>query len=150
MPDREVHQLAGAIAGAVYAALQASGERSDHKATEILGGFVAGKFAGCLPDKIDPPVSPRHRHIGHGVVPCGVAGIGIHMKMTAWQQSLRAMANEYASRRAGTEDPLLRLFYGLVEYLCRATAGAVSGFIAGYGSHLFLDAKTPNRLPLIG
>jgi hypothetical protein len=149
MSNREVHQLAGAIVGAAYAALQARGERSDYKTAEIIGGFVAGKFAGCLPDKIDPPASPRHRSVGHGVIPCGVAGIGIHTKMAEWQQSLRTKANEYATKRAGTEDPLLHLFYGLIEYLYRFAAGAASGFVAGYGSHLFLDARTRSGLPLI-
>jgi len=45
--------------------------------------------------------------------------------------------------------PLERLWQGLVELLCRIGAGALAGLLAGYCSHVALDALTPAGLPLL-
>ena len=40
--------------------------------SKTIRAMFTGGYSSRLPDLIDPPSSPRHRHIGHAVVPMGV------------------------------------------------------------------------------
>ena len=52
----------------------ASNEKPLNVLIEAAGGAAGGWLGARLPDMIDPPTSPRHRSIGHGIIPTGSAG----------------------------------------------------------------------------
>jgi hypothetical protein len=84
------------------------------------------------------------------VVPNVAAGRFLVKRLPACQLALRAEADRHAARwQNGASGPeAVGAFLG--EVLCRLSAGALPGLIAGYVSHLALDLGTPRRLPLIG
>jgi hypothetical protein len=62
---------------------------------------------------------------------------------------LSAKADRHAELRRAAVTLLERLWHGIMELLCRLVSGALAGLIAGYGSHVMLDARTPAGIPLI-
>lgn len=150
MPNRNVHWPVGAVTGAGYATYMANGQCSSHIIAEVAGGVLGGIGGGLLPDYIDAPVSPRHRAEAHSVALTGAAGRYLSSQLPAWQTSLRAQAGHYAQMRSLATSPFAQFLYWLLELACRFTSGVVAGFLAGYASHLVLDALTPSSLPLLG
>jgi membrane-bound metal-dependent hydrolase YbcI (DUF457 family) len=149
MPNRDVHVIAGAMAGGGYALYMSQTQPRWHMVAELAGGILGGIAGGIVPDRIDLPTSPRHRAEAHSVAITGVAGRVIGEYLPSWQASLRHQADRYAALRAQSTLPLEQLFLWLAENACRMLAGAIAGVLAGYGSHLILDALTPSSLPLI-
>lgn len=150
MPNRNVHWPVGAVAGAGYATYMANGQRSSHVMAEVAGGVLGGIGGGLLPDYIDAPVSPCHRAEAHSVALTGVAGGYLSSQLPAWQASLRTQAERYAQMRSLAASPCAQFFYWLLELAFRFASGVLAGLLAGYASHLVLDALTPSSLPLLG
>lgn len=149
MPNRFVHCVTGVTAGSLAAAYKAHGQKRHHTMIEIAGGAAAGYLGARLPDIIDPPTSPNHRGIGHGALTATGAGVGIASIIDECQAWLRAGADEMRCKAESEENPALKASYQIAEYLLRALAGAIAGFVLGYGSHLFLDGFSPSGLPLL-
>lgn len=149
MSDSRTHRAIGTIAGGGYALAKAQRQLPEHLALEVLGGLLAGNLGARLPDVFDPPLHPGHRALAHGVVPVVAVGQAAVGALDGWQTQLRAAAARRAALRASAETPLERLWHALVELLCRLGAGALAGLLAGYGSHVALDAFTPSSLPLL-
>lgn len=148
MANGSVHHLAGAIAGGSTAYICADGQLPPDRVVEMVGGALAGYYGSFLPDIIDPPLHPNHRSVGHGVVPIGTVGSWAISNLPAWQSYLREKADGHARARLHSHDDATRLWHAACENFFRLLAGMVAGFIAGYGSHLVLDAITPRSLPL--
>ncbi|MBN1611872.1 MAG: metal-dependent hydrolase [Polyangiaceae bacterium] len=144
MSDSRTHRRVGATAGAVTALCRAQSADPLHVLLEVIGGAVGGR----TPDPIDVSNIPRHRGIAHGVVPVTVAGVGFGRTLGDAQQRMRAEAARRAELRRVATTALERLWHALIELVCRLGAGALAGFLPGYGSHLALDAFTPAGLPL--
>lgn len=96
----------------------------------------------------DPPTSPRHRSVGHGVFTSGAALIWLARQVPRLQAALRqprssprALAGEPSAGPRGASGP----FDPIGHFL----AGVAVGFVAGYASHLLLDAMTPAGLPAV-
>ena len=149
MPNRDVHFHVGAVAGGGYALYMSYGQASWHVVAETAGGVLGGIAGGLLPDRIDTPSSPWHRAEAHSVAITGVAGRFVSEQLPDWQASLRRQADRYALMRAQSPSPLQQFFLWLAEWACRFLAGAIAGLLAGYASHLVLDALTPSSLPLV-
>ncbi len=149
MPNRKTHKKVGAAFGAGAAFLKSSGQPMEYRLIEALGGAFGGYYGGIMPDIFDPATSPNHRSWGHGVIP--VAGVARYTipNVGDWQKNLRDLANTCAARRENAQTEADAFLYGAAEIACRLGVGAVPGLIAGYISHLVLDAGTPKRLPLI-
>ncbi len=149
MPNARVHKVSGGVAGAGYALIRAKGQSGGHVIIETFGGAVGGTLGGLAPDRLDPPLWPGHRSVGHGLVPVAVAGDAVRRRVDGWQQSLRAEAERHAQTAAAATEPLDRLLHGFLELLFRFLAGLAAGFAAGYISHVALDAFSPAGLPLL-
>lgn len=145
MSDGRTHRAIGTITGGGYALAKAQRRPPEHLALEVLGGLLAGNLGARLPDVFDPPLHPGHRVLAHGVVPVLAGGRAAVGALDGWQTQLRAAAGRRAALRASAGAPLERLWHALAELLCRLGAGA----LAGYGSHVALDAFTPASLPLL-
>lgn len=149
MPNRDFHCVAGAAVGAAYAAYQSKEETRLQQVVEALGGAFGGYVGGRLPDVIDPPVSPRHRSIGHGAVPVALAAWGAISLLDQWQIMLRRKAFEVEAARDRLSNDALRAGYTAFAALLRLLAGLLAGLVAGYVSHVALDSMTPCGLPFI-
>jgi hypothetical protein len=148
MPNRRVHQAIGAAAGAGYAACRVRSENASHDWAEVLGGTFGGILGGAMPDQIDPPVNPRHRSLGHGVIP-SVAVVKLYYgRLDHIQARLRGNADEHTARAKSIENRGARFIHHVLSLIFRLLAGAAAGLLAGYVSHLALDALTPSGLPL--
>ena len=148
MPNRAFHDFTSVGAGAVMACAMAGEQPNGRMVLEVAGGAFGGFVGGRLPDKIDPPTSPNHRHVGHGVLTVGGTGAILWNLMVDCQEALRAKADELATERENMEDGFWKLLNQLFEWLCRFLAGAMPGVVGGYGMHLLMDATTARGLPL--
>lgn len=149
MSNSRTHRAIGTVAGAGYALTKANQQAPEHVLLEVFGGALAGNFGARLPDVFDPPLHPGHRSLAHGIVPVAAAGRAAMNALDGWQAQLRAEANRRAGLRQSAATTLERFWQYLVEILCRLGAGALAGLLAGYGSHVALDAFTPASLPLL-
>ena len=148
MSNGRTHRTVGTVAGAAFAGYQARGQPATLIGAEMLGGAIAGNFGARLPDRIDPPTSPRHRSVGHGVVPVGATGAVALSAASNIQGRLRLEAARQRQLSESASNPLATFWHWLMSVLCHVGAGAVAGVIAGYGSHLALDICTPAGLPV--
>lgn len=149
MPNYKTHQFGGAIGGGAFAYYCARGQEPQAVLLETMSGALTGSIIGVVPDRIDPPNSPRHRSAGHGVVPVAIGTTAYLKNLDSWQNSLRSIAQEHTISRSQTDSFWSQLWHLLVEILCRIAAGALAGIAGGYISHLALDATTPMGLPIL-
>jgi len=155
MPNAPTHSLAGTLSGGTLALYRAREQAPWHQALETLGGALAGYAGGRAPDSafIDPAtLGPNHRRFGHSWV---VLAGGVYVAdavISAWERFCRKRAEAAAHRLATdpTIDGLTRAGLMMLEGVWRIAAGALAGFIAGYTSHLVLDAFTARSLPAFG
>ncbi len=150
MPDGKTHRRVGAIAGAVYAGCRAPTEAATNLWLESFGGAVGGSIGGGLPDLMDPPVSPWHRSLAHGVAPVGLLGVAWMERLEEWRSRLRAEAARCSALKSDATSFARVLWLTLFEWFCRIASGALAGLLAGYVSHLVLDAFTPRSVPVFG
>jgi hypothetical protein len=151
MPNRAVHDVAGTAAGGLLAVLSAGEQPNERIFVECLGGCVGGLLASRLPDKIDPPLCPNHRDVGHAVLVVGGGLAALWPAIRSGQEALRSYADSLAAQRttSNSMSDFEKFCAWLLEMICRLLAGAVAGAIGGYGSHLALDAGTSRGLPLL-
>lgn len=150
MPNGKTHQVVGAASGAAYAAYLAQNETDANWVFEALGGAIGGTYAARLPDIIDPATSPNHRSIAHGMIP---VSYGVHWSNNQakdLQVTLREFAKSQAEKSESSDRPLECLAHGLLAIFSTIVCGAVVGAVAGYTSHVVLDAMTPAGLPVVG
>jgi len=149
MPNCDVHWKTGAAVGGGYAGYLAWGQPMPHVLTETAGGVLGGTVGGLLPDWIDAPTSPRHRAEAHSIAISGVCGYYLKDQILPRQSSLRDRAEGYAQARRANREPLVQLWFGLLEFILRFVAGVLAGLLGGYASHLALDSLTPACLPIL-
>lgn len=151
MPNRAVHDVAGTASGALFAVLRAGNQSNPQIFLESLGGCIGGFAASRLPDIIDPPICPNHRDVGHSIVVVGGVYVAVWKGLNNTQQALRAHAEQLATRRetSNSMSDFKKFLSQCVEAICYILAGVISGAIAGYVSHLALDAGSARGLPLL-
>lgn len=147
--NRRAHESAGGAVGAFAALIATPGAAWRDRGVEIAGGYFGGIVGARAPDVFDPPTSPRHRDLGHGIVPVGLVVVALLRVLPAWQAELRTVADRHRNAAARSENRWTAAIHSLIELLCRFASGAVAGIVAGYVSHLALDAMTPAGLPII-
>jgi hypothetical protein len=149
MANGAVHVEAGLVVGGA-AAFASSADRTGYeRLVEVIGGVLAGRAGAMLPDRIDPPTHPRHRSLGHGVLP----NIGIWSYVLShaheFQELLRSKAAEQRQARDWAQCWWEKLCCLLLELGYLLLSGGIVGLPAGYVSHLALDSFTPCGLPLL-
>lgn len=144
------HQSVGFVGGGITAWYLASGQSAADRLIETIGGAVAGVAGAKAPDWIDPPTSPRHRSLGHGLIPIGTLASWAISNLRGWQESLRSEAIALQAELRAESCGLRRVLLQLGILGCLLAAGAIGGFILGYLSHVVLDATTPTSIPWIG
>jgi membrane-bound metal-dependent hydrolase YbcI (DUF457 family) len=149
MPNRNVHVPVGMASGLAYSLYLTQDQKGNDQLLEVLGGVVGGYFGGRLPDVLEPANSSMHRAFAHSTTTGVSLVFGTHAVAQEWAQFFREKAAHLQHRRRTTPmsegDLTLNLFF---ELILRVSAGILPGLIAGYASHLALDACTSRSLPL--
>jgi hypothetical protein len=149
MPNRRMHVAVGAPTGLAYAAINSLNQDYLNAAIEMFGGLCGGGVGAVLPDIIDPPCHPRHRSVGHGLVPVGSAAAFWAKNLPSSQKRLRELADQHRGQRAVADDGLEAFGHLLMELIFRFLVGLAAGIGAGYISHIILDLGTPCCIPLV-
>jgi hypothetical protein len=149
MPSRNIHIAVGTPAGLLFAVHKSHGQNDLTRIVEAGGGLFGGLLGALAPDLIDPPTSPCHRSVGHGLLPVAACAAAWTLSLNAWQSELRRMADLQRVLAIQCADPVAKLWYALIETVLRLLAGIVAGLLAGYLSHVALDFCTPGCLPLV-
>lgn len=150
MADGRVHRRVGAVAGAALAFAMSKGQPVWHRIIELVGGAIAGLFAGLLPDILEPAKKdPNHRRLIHGLLLNAGLITFFARRLRPCQSFLRSRADSEATLRKQAQTTGSKIWHWSLEISHRLLAGAAAGALAGYGSHLILDAFTPRSLPLI-
>ena len=141
MPNGRAHRRLGAFAGGAAALWQAREEPTRELCVETIGGVVGGILGGMLPDRFDPPTSPRHRGAHHSVLLLIVLA---HVVLDEQRRACRKSA--YSAMRFGPG----RLEPTLASNAWLFTSGFMTGLQWGYVSHLGADLVTGKAgLPLL-
>ncbi len=152
MPDGRTHKLVGLTAGIGYAGFQAKDQTAENWLVEVTGGAFGGYLGGLLPDVLEPAISSRHRDVAHSVAIGGTI-VSLRGKLATLESSCREKAEKCKAIRLaqGTSaaDPLSHFILSICEMFWRLLAGVLNGLVAGYVSHLALDATIGQRsIPL--
>src|SRR5688572_24520516 len=97
MPNREFHCRTSTIIGATAAFCRTESRRPAEIAVEVIGGAIGGNIGGRLPDILDPPFSPNHRSLAHGVLSAGPLLLWIMQQLERGQAWCRNEAARHAS-----------------------------------------------------
>ena len=148
MPNGRTHTWVGAASGSAVAVYRGRQQPLLNVVLEGLGGGIGGYLGGKVPDILEPASHPGHRDFCHSWTAGGVLATGL-TALEKWEVHCREKAADIRTQRLATPSPGLAtsLFQILVEILWSLAAGVLSGFGAGYISHLLLDATTPRGLP---
>ncbi len=149
MPRRSVHLAAGVLCGAGLALLTTGGLPDRDRVPELLGAGLAGALGGLLPDILEPAsAGPHHRALAHSLV----AAFGLsRVDWLGQVRALRAQADQLHAAAAADGCPVAERDRLIGRAWCtHLAAGLLLGAVAGYGSHLALDAGTPKGLPMLG
>lgn len=149
MPNFMEHERIAGLSGAGAAAYEARQQELPVMLAEIFGGYMGGKIGGRVPDLIDPPTSPNHRSIGHGVIPNGTLFVKTFEFATDLRRNIRQWAAEAKARSERSEDPVEAIIQFGLYMLLHFVAGMIAGMPAGHISHLLADSMTKKGLPLI-
>ena len=147
MPRRSTHAQVGALAGVGAAAFRSRHAPAEHRILETVGGAIGGLCGGLLPDLIEPAETPNHRSIAHSAIAGGALTLA---RLAEWQAACRTAADN--STKLSLLHPIGSPERSSAEWdalLWRLFAGFLVGLVAGYASHLALDAGTPRGLPFI-
>jgi membrane-bound metal-dependent hydrolase YbcI (DUF457 family) len=161
MPGRKAHRIVGTASGGIYAAHRARNQVGLNHLSEVLGGCVGGYVGGRAPDVLEPAISSWHRGTFHSAT-AGAGIVSLTQALSAWVDFCRAQAiNARAVPTKAVEtltgivyvpqprNGIEKFFSNLLELFWSFLAGLTNGFVAGYGSHLALDAFTPRSIPIL-
>lgn len=149
MANSKTHAAFGVVAGAGAAAYLARNEEPLAFALETLGGITGGLLGAAMPDLLEPALSPLHRGVAHGVA---VGSVGVAGALTKGAEALawaRRLEQDLEEELRGEVDANRKALLAIKLALLHLAIGAIVGFLAGYASHLVLDAGTPRSLPLL-
>jgi membrane-bound metal-dependent hydrolase YbcI (DUF457 family) len=148
MPGYKVHSICGGASGLAAGLMSLELVPQEHRTMHLAACTLGGVLGGRLPDLLEPATSPNHRGVCHS----GIAVTGLIAAVQAnWQAVCRERAvacdNVALSLPADSSE---RANEEMKALLWRAFASLLTGLVAGYASHLLLDAGTERSLPLLG
>ena len=147
MPRKSTHLTAGSASGAVVGLLTCRSLPQEHQLVHVAFATIGGALGGLAPDVLEPAISPNHRSLFHSLAAGG--GIGA-AALAEWQADCHRAAAACDTRAScAPPDSRERSNEENKAFLWRALAGLIVGFLAGYASHLLMDAGTRKSLPLI-
>jgi len=143
------HKLAGGVVGAGAALLTAHGQSDLEIITEGLAGIAGGILGAKIPDLAEPATSSWHRGPVHSCTAASMslaAGVTAINELETWCDR-RVEGLRFSRAIARTPEDAQRFTLEILFWL--ALVALFKGMLAGYLSHLALDATTPRCIPLI-
>ena len=149
MPNGRIHHRIGRLAGGAYAAARAGRSTVGDPIAEGLAGLLVGGPVGAsLPD-IFEPACWNHRRVAHSLT-AGSALVLTADWTEVWAENCRQRSFQHRQLAADTARPVpAQLWHSLLALFWSALAGCLNGILAGYVSHLALDALTPASIPIL-
>lgn len=154
MPNFKTHLASGVGSAVVVAAVTIDSVPQDMRLFYCLGLAIGGAIGGTLPDQLEPALHPHHRQFFHSLAV--LAGVGhqalatgslVASGVSCWQEEAARL--RVARARSVPSSPECQRLYWREGFYHLAT-GLVRGGLAGYSTHLVLDARTTFSLPLLG
>jgi hypothetical protein len=149
MPDGTVHQGVGVLCGVGAAWAVSADQVPVVRLLRAAAGALGGLHGGQMPDLLEPAISPLHRAIAHDALTLFGGGSIVVVKGRAQLDTMNARIRELEMVLEGAAG-LQRFVVALAIVLGHLLVGYLTGFAAGYASHLVLDACTPRSLPMLG
>lgn len=149
MSSGRVHKTVGVISGVGAVYLHNHSSQSQHYLTDYVGGIIGGYIGAKLADIIDPPTSPNHRSIGHGVIQNSMITKFVFENISEFRNHCFQQAQIFHEQADQCRDELLKFWFKIRAEAYKFVAGLALGLITGHVSHLALDSTTPKSLPLI-
>ena len=147
MPRRPTHLAIGGASGVVTGVLTCGLLPKEHQLLHVAFAGIGGTLGGLAPDVLEPAICPNHRSLFHSLAAAGGVGAA---GFAEWQADCYRAASACDERaRYAPLGSSERSNEEIKAFLWRALAGLIVGFLAGYASHLILDAATPKSLPII-
>lgn len=143
------HKIVGTAVGGGRALIAARGQSTPNQIVEVLGGALAGSWAGNLPDALEPALHPGHRKAAHSLA-VGAAAMIADSSLRRVAVSCRDWADELRARRLNSDGVLASILLWIAEMVLRGVTGACHAIVPAYLSHLVLDVTTPRGLPVFG
>lgn len=140
----------GAVTGGAAAFLVSRDETPLVVALRTVAGVLGGCHGGALPDLLEPATSPTHRSLAHSLL--ALAG-GTSAILSTGDEGLRSARSRVAELETELEratDNGQRFLLAVRVALWQLLIGYAVGLVAGYASHLVLDASTSRSLPAVG
>lgn len=150
MANHRTHLRAGAISGAIAAAYCGRAESPAQMISETLGGAIGGALGAQVPDLLEPALHSWHRSTAHSAT-AGVAVTATGFDIAQqWLSYCRRKALEHSRLQRESNEPIMQVLHSVMAWLWATLAGVAPGIVAGYLSHLALDACTPRSIPIFG
>jgi len=144
----KAHRFAGVISGGGAAFFASRGQTNLEVIVESMAGIAAGALGAKFPDWAEPATSSWHRgpvhSVGTGIWSLGIGIAGIMELQSFCDQRIANL--RYC--RALAQTPEAIQWYTLEIFFWLAVVASLKGLLAGYLSHLALDATTPRSVPL--
>ncbi len=149
MPNKNVHVPVGMASGLAYSLYLTRNQQGDDRLLEALGALIGGYWGGRLPDVLEPANSSMHRAFAHSASTGAALTLAAHTAAEEWSFFFRERAAELQHQRETNPMSDIGLIINAVfGVILRVAAGIGPGLIAGYASHLAMDACTSRSLPL--
>lgn len=149
MPNRNVHSVVGVIAGSSYSLYLSKGQERESRMWEAIGAGIGGHLGSRLPDIINPATHTGHRAFAHSLVAGTVSAASANEIASSWTKTFREIADTLKDKsQCEGNSQFERDMYLILEVFTRIAAGIGPGLVAGYVSHLALDATTRRSLPV--
>ena len=136
MPSRPIHIATSTPGGAGYDFCKSN--RQD--LLDFAGSARGGYCGGILPVRIALPLHPGHRSFGRRFCPVFAGPAFLNRGLDGWQNRLWQLADEHASRRSQSTDPITTAWQAFAELALRSTSGFRVGIGARYITHVALLA----------
>lgn len=111
---------------------------------------MGGAIGECAPDILEPSYGPTHRGPAHSLSALALIGKVAYYQLGKRQAAVRRWAHQCAAKRVACgPGSILAFAWAIAEAALRLMAGLLAGVVAGYVSHVALDALTPSGMAVI-
>lgn len=146
--NRNFHTTAGVCSALSVSAIYPR-YKSEDLLHQLIGLSIGGYLGARLPDILDPPTNPRHRSLGHGILPCTYSLNFLWESLSPeWEIFFIKKAEYFQRLHNNSSDPFMKVIYFLLMQLSHFFVWMCKGLIIGYASHLLSDFTTPMGLPI--
>jgi membrane-bound metal-dependent hydrolase YbcI (DUF457 family) len=122
--------------------------RSDFEIlTEVVAGIAGGIVGSKIPDWAEPAINSWHRGPVHSVTAATLGGTAAVPQLQALDGWLDRRILDLRRAQAMARTPQEANAYMIEIVFWLAVAAFMKGLLAGYLSHLALDATTPRGIP---